>query len=99
MSKKKPETQCLNCAKFWPLNKLDEVRDFALRTEPGEEVPAGECPECNCLCYIVREHEAWHTVKSPTKGHLEIRDENNLWVATAIAADARRIVKWAAGER
>ena len=35
------------------------IRDshLAERLEPGEEVPAGECPECECFAYIVADEK------------------------------------------
>jgi hypothetical protein len=33
--------------------QLAEVPDLLERVAPGEIVPAGECPECGCLCHPV----------------------------------------------
>ncbi len=34
---------------------LDLIADIHLRVAPGEPYPAGECPECGCLCHLVQE--------------------------------------------
>jgi hypothetical protein len=31
------------------------IQDLHMRVEPGEPIPAGECPECGALCAV--EHE------------------------------------------
>ncbi len=47
--------KCDNCGKTqYSINSLSKIADFSLRTEPGNEIPAGECPECGALCYIVK---------------------------------------------
>jgi len=47
---------CNNCEWKGTVSQLGtemfETRDLASRLEPGEEVPAGECPECGALCYL-----------------------------------------------
>ena len=41
--------------------KLADVEDLWMRIDPGGEVPAGECPACGALCYMVKE-ETCHSV-------------------------------------
>jgi hypothetical protein len=43
---------CWNCDSRYAVNKLDDVCDAHERLEPGEEIPAGQCPECGHLCYL-----------------------------------------------
>lgn len=52
-TKSKPLFECQNCSKRWPEGKLREVKDFSMRTEPGEPIPAGECPDCGAVCHVV----------------------------------------------
>lgn len=33
---------------------LDGAPGLDERLTPGDEVPAGECPECLCFCYLVK---------------------------------------------
>jgi hypothetical protein len=49
-------TECANdCgAERRPANELDDVCDFTERIEAGGEVPAGQCPDCGALCYLVK---------------------------------------------
>lgn len=47
--------QCANCDWTGKLKELDAVSDIEQRLCPGEEVPAGQCPECGALAYIVRD--------------------------------------------
>ena len=48
-------SQCADCLAFHLDADLDEAQDLAERLTPGDEVPAGECPDCGALSYIVRE--------------------------------------------
>ena len=32
------------------------------RVEPGGEVPAGECPKCKALCYVVKDEPPWEKI-------------------------------------
>jgi predicted RNA-binding Zn-ribbon protein involved in translation (DUF1610 family) len=34
------------------LNEMKGIQDIYVRVEPGEEHPAGECPECGALCHL-----------------------------------------------
>lgn len=34
--------------------QLADIPDLEDRIEPGCEVPAGECPKCGCLAYVVK---------------------------------------------
>lgn len=45
---------CDNCEWCGFAANLEEISDIQHRVIPGEEVPAGECPECNALAYLVR---------------------------------------------
>lgn len=48
--------------------ELCDVEDLFQRIDPGSEVPAGECPECGCLAYIVPEENVY---ASSERGLLE----------------------------
>jgi|SRR6185295_8749517 len=43
---------CPNCGKVSSELELAEIKDIFLRVDPGEPMPAGECPECGALCHI-----------------------------------------------
>lgn len=43
---------CANCDWTGAQSDTAEIRDFWSRVEPGEEMPAGECPECGALCHL-----------------------------------------------
>ena len=45
--------RCDNCAAMIEVIDLGEIEDFFLRVEAGSEVPAGECPSCGALAYLV----------------------------------------------
>ena len=45
-----PLTECQDCETRTPESKLNPVKDLHQRVEPGEPMPAGECPECGALC-------------------------------------------------
>ncbi len=39
------------------INDVTDIRDFWDRVQPGEEMPAGECPKCGWLAYVVKSTE------------------------------------------
>jgi len=47
-----PWCECANCGTRTRESDLKEIRDFGERVMPGEECPAGECPECGALAHI-----------------------------------------------
>ncbi len=48
-------TKCGNCGALRGVADLDYIADFWARCEPGETIPAGQCPEpdCGAFCYPV----------------------------------------------
>ncbi len=36
-------------------DQLAPIRDIYQRVEPGEPMPAGECPECGALVHVERD--------------------------------------------
>ncbi len=55
MAKSTTSAKCGNCDKTWETSDLDDISNLGMRLDPGSEVPAGSCPECGCLCYLVSE--------------------------------------------
>ena len=51
-------TQCGNCDATNPAGSLNPVRDPSSRLEAGGTVPAGECPACGCLAYLISTRRA-----------------------------------------
>ncbi|MEB3022938.1 MULTISPECIES: hypothetical protein [Mycolicibacter] len=46
--------ECGNCALILgDEEQMNEIRDLEQRIDPGGVVPAGECPECGALMYVV----------------------------------------------
>lgn len=45
--------RCDNCSVVHSSRELGEIKDAEQRLTPGGEVPAGECPDCGCLAYVV----------------------------------------------
>ena len=43
---------CANCAWRGTEDQTQEVRDFWSRIEPGDTMPAGDCPECGCFAFL-----------------------------------------------
>lgn len=37
---------------------LGGIEDLFERIDPGDEVPAGECPECGCLAFLVEQKKS-----------------------------------------
>jgi len=53
-SEQEPMTACDNCGHQWRQSDLEEPKDIWQRLDPGAEVPAGECPACGALCYLIQ---------------------------------------------
>lgn len=51
--------KCANCS--WKGTEaeisvpLKDCKDLGERLDPGSEVPVGECPDCGCLAYRVKD--------------------------------------------
>lgn len=54
------KVQCENCETVFDeddiLYKLEDITNLALRIEPGDVVPYGECPECDSLVYLLENY-------------------------------------------
>lgn len=46
--------QCQNCERLWLEDSLNPVANIEQRVEPGEPMPAGECPACGAVCHEVK---------------------------------------------
>lgn len=46
--------ECANCERQASARSLDFVDDPGLRLDAGGEVPAGQCPACGALAYLVK---------------------------------------------
>jgi hypothetical protein len=52
--------QCAcRCGWRGSIDDADEVRDFWSRVSPGDEMPAGDCPECDELVYVLPATPGW----------------------------------------
>jgi predicted RNA-binding Zn-ribbon protein involved in translation (DUF1610 family) len=49
--------RCDNCGWTVDLSMLNRIADASQRLHPGEEIPAGECPECGALSYLANPPE------------------------------------------
>lgn len=61
------KSKCDNCG--WigePTFLLHEVSNLLQRVEPGGIVPSGECPQCDCLCYPVKDRPLCDQDGQPT---------------------------------
>ena len=47
--------ECANCTWRGDVSDCNEIHDLLDRVETGEEFPAGECPNCGALTYLVRQ--------------------------------------------
>jgi hypothetical protein len=50
----KEPVSCDNCDWEGVAEDLEITSDLEERISPGDIVPAGECPECNCLAYLAK---------------------------------------------
>ena len=44
---------CDNCGHECDSDDLEMISDFEDRVDAGRTVPAGACPECDCLSYLI----------------------------------------------
>jgi hypothetical protein len=51
---------CGNCRGIYDQESLLPIQDLEQRIAAGEEVPAGECPECGSLCHLIKSYEESH---------------------------------------
>lgn len=48
------EAKCENCGKAWKPEELAEITHGIFeRVQPGDLMPAGECPDCGALCHAI----------------------------------------------
>ena len=65
------EVRCGNCQ--WQGDEeavertLVQVHHLGERLDPGDEVPAGECPECGAFAYLIHAHDRRRTDKPKRK--------------------------------
>ena len=50
--------QCDNCGTVLKNTELASIKDAEQRLTPGEETPAGECPHCYALVFLLTEEGA-----------------------------------------
>ena len=48
-------TRCDNCGARRKAGHLDHIEGASERLYAGEEVPAGQCPDCGCCCFLVHD--------------------------------------------
>ncbi len=51
------DVECANCPWTGKGAQLKPIERFFERVTAGEAAPAGECPECGCLCHVVIDHD------------------------------------------
>ena len=45
--------KCDNCGTEHPASEAEPVQDLSVRLDPNGPAPVGECPNCNCLTYVL----------------------------------------------
>ena len=55
--------QCENCRKLWMEAQLKPVKDVTERVDPGEVMPAGECPDCGAVCHECKDDEPIESIE------------------------------------
>lgn len=67
---------CSNCDWEGPPAEVEDLKDPNQRLYPGETVPAGECPECDCAVYLKEEPptvaDMWEALIVATAGLLAV---------------------------
>lgn len=52
-SEGKPVAVCDNCRLYCAVSELDPIDDLEQRLDAGGVVPAGQCPSCGALSYLL----------------------------------------------
>ena len=63
--------KCDNCGKVSGEDDLNEIVRLYERVDAGDEMPAGECPACGALAYLVKPKKA---KKAKTKKKAKAND-------------------------
>lgn len=48
------EVHCDDCGEDFMSDKVEPIHDAEMRLTPGEETPAGECPDCGTLVWVIK---------------------------------------------
>ena len=49
---------CDNCGEVLDSSELASIKDAEIRLTPGTETPAGECPHCYALAFVLTADQA-----------------------------------------
>jgi hypothetical protein len=61
---------CANCEWTGTESRLREISDFWGRVDVGGEMPAGECPDCQALAYLIEEDNPYlNQAQQPRQTH------------------------------
>lgn len=60
--------ECQNCSWEGHIDDCKPIKDIHERVEPGETMPAGECPDCGALAHLASEYDKPET--TPTNPEL-----------------------------
>lgn len=60
MSSVETACECANCDWKGAVEEVEQIQHFWERVEPGEIMPAGECPKCGALAHLVKREPLDH---------------------------------------
>ena len=81
---------CANCEWTGTESQLREISDFWGRVDVGGEMPAGECPDCRTLAYLVEEDNPYlNQAQQPGQTHA-----NTLHALHALYGALADLVEW-----
>jgi hypothetical protein len=46
--------KCDDCGEVFDEDELDEIEKYSMRVGAGNEVPAGQCPDCGALAFVIK---------------------------------------------
>lgn len=72
-------TECQGCCKQWHVSELDDLRDPLERVWPGDEMPAGECPDCGCAAMLIDGEAGTSKWKCPACGSTDVEIALPAW--------------------
>lgn len=47
--------KCDNCEEIMNAGLLRPIKDAGMRLTAGEQIPAGECPDCGCCAFLLKD--------------------------------------------
>lgn len=81
------QCRCDDCGHECPADELDMIADVEQRLTPGYTTPAGQCPECGALAFIVEEEKPATTPNQELVNNLRDIADGDIWFDYSLCPD------------